>query len=578
MRPGNFSLRLLIPVISILILVFTTSIAYVASNNLSKESSISNTQNTIRNKLNYIQGAAEQLIRKGMNDILYQLISSIASEPDLLNILIVDQHNKVLASNNFSDVGKKWRQLGIDFDEGYIQQSKQQKKTLVKQNLIANHIEGYVSICNQAGSQTLRSAQCGFAVYRVNLAYHFSQTSRALNLQTLYFSLGIIISFIAIFVLMKAWVNKPVLNMIKVLSAFNHGHQERRIAVKRNNEITKVSKAINRVLDTVVKNEKTLKEKEARFRAIFDNTIDAIMNIDKQGIIHSVNPATTKMLGYEADELTGKNISVLTPEPHRSQHDQFIKNYLEQGKGNIIGKTRELNALTKHGLQIPIALTVTEMSINGEVFFSGIIRDISEQIQLRESMFKRNNDLLTSNLELKKISKTDPLTGIANRGHFDEALMLEYRRAIRQGLCLSLILLDVDYFKLYNDYYGHTQGDECLQSISKAMKLHFQTAGGLAARYGGEEFGVILPNMDNKRAFTIAEQIRQKIWHLNIPHEKSKIADRITISVGVTTLELESKNMITIDELVNSADKALYQAKSIGRNQVVKSDISNEKA
>jgi diguanylate cyclase (GGDEF)-like protein len=274
--------------------------------------------------------------------------------------------------------------------------------------------------------------------------------------------------------------------------------------------------------------------------------------------------------------LLGKNISIITPEPHRSKHDEYLEKYLDSGEYSIIGETRELKAQTKNGDLLPIALAVSEMLINGERCFTGIIRDISEQLKLREAMSKANNELRSSNQLLKQKSRTDPLTGIANRGSFDETLEIEIRRGIRKGESLSLLLIDVDYFKPYNDFYGHTMGDKCLQRIAETINENFQRAGELPARYGGEEFGVILPGVDAQRALELANGLCESIRQLDMSHEKSLVSDSITISVGIVTLLTVSNNVFSANELVNAADRSLYQAKESGRDRVCATIVSNE--
>ncbi|MCP4980025.1 MAG: diguanylate cyclase [Gammaproteobacteria bacterium] len=552
------------------------SVAYVASRNLSYQHTDEDAQTKIRNKLNYVQGVSEQLIKVGMDDILYQIVSSVSSEPDLVSLLIVNQDDKIVASNNFSETGKNWRELSANFDQALIREVKRQKKTIVVGESESRYMEGYVSICTKKETRSLRGDQCGFSVYRISLAYHYALSSQALNLQSFYFTLGLTITIITMFVLMHFLLNMPALKIIASLDRFNDGDHETRIDEGSSNEISLISSAINEVLDTVVIDENALKDKEERLRAIFNNTIDSIITISSKGIIQTVNPATETLLGYKDEELIGKNISIITAEAHRNRHDQYIADYLETGERNIISSTRELRAVTKQGKEIPIALTVSEIEINGERCFTGIIRDITEALNFRESLSRANEDLLASNRELKKVSRTDSLTGIANRGHFDEILEVEIRRATRSSNPLSLILLDIDYFKLYNDCYGHSQGDHCLQSVASSMRNCFLRAGELAARYGGEEFGVILPGTDEQRAHDLAEGVRASIYQLGMTHEKSPTIGRVTVSVGVTTLLPESSELISRSDLIVSADKALYQAKSCGRNTVCTAVISSE--
>lgn len=170
--------------------------------------------------------------------------------------------------------------------------------------------------------------------------------------------------------------------------------------------------------------------------------------------------------------------------------------------------------------------------------------------------------------QLKLFASMDGLTGIANRRHFDDTLDLEWRRAMRSAKPLSLIIIDVDYFKNYNDIYGHLAGDSCLQNIAHMIRDSLRRAGNFAARYGGEEFVVILPDTNVEGAYLFAESLRKKIEDMNIEHNDSKAGKNVTISLGVSTT-VPNKNS-THDELISLADKALYKAKQGGRNRVVR--------
>lgn len=159
----------------------------------------------------------------------------------------------------------------------------------------------------------------------------------------------------------------------------------------------------------------------------------------------------------------------------------------------------------------------------------------------------------------------DALTGIPNRHSFSERLLTEFNRCMRDRYPLSVIMGDIDNFKLYNDTYGHAGGDECLKSVAKGIEKMLNRPGDFCARYGGEEFIIILPDTDLKGAMKIAEDIRSNVLGLNIPHEKSLPIQRVTISLGVATKE--SGTALSHEELLKMADDALYLAKEKGRNR-----------
>ncbi|MBS4538650.1 diguanylate cyclase [Clostridium sp. D2Q-11] len=168
--------------------------------------------------------------------------------------------------------------------------------------------------------------------------------------------------------------------------------------------------------------------------------------------------------------------------------------------------------------------------------------------------------------KLKELSRIDGLTGIPNRRTFDVTLEREWNRSLRMSSSLSLIMLDIDNFKLYNDTYGHLAGDECLKKVAKTLSSAIRRPGDLAARYGGEEFAIILPSTDKNGAMHIAEEIRLRISDLKIPHSSSQVSEYVTISIGVTTMKNRSTS--TPKELINRADKALYMSKDQGKNKV----------
>jgi diguanylate cyclase (GGDEF)-like protein len=165
---------------------------------------------------------------------------------------------------------------------------------------------------------------------------------------------------------------------------------------------------------------------------------------------------------------------------------------------------------------------------------------------------------------LHQLSMTDGLTGIANRRSLDERLLQELNRAKRNQLTLSVLLIDIDYFKLYNDHYGHIAGDDCLKQTTKILNSCKQRSNDFVARYGGEEFVFILPNTDVDGAKKFAENVNHKINKANIPHVYSKIVPHITLSIGIANYRYNDD--IDVDAILKKADEALYQAKSNGRN------------
>lgn len=177
------------------------------------------------------------------------------------------------------------------------------------------------------------------------------------------------------------------------------------------------------------------------------------------------------------------------------------------------------------------------------------------------------DDLSSANRQLEHLTRSDPLTGIANRRHFQDHLGEVWKEAMQRRQPLSLLMLDVDFFKLYNDRYGHPAGDQCLRRTASAIAAALRKPADVVARYGGEEFGAILPNTSPEQAWAIAERVRQSVLALDLLHEASPAARIVTVSIGIATADT-TQHGESVEKLIKAADKALYRAKQNGRNQV----------
>jgi diguanylate cyclase (GGDEF)-like protein len=187
--------------------------------------------------------------------------------------------------------------------------------------------------------------------------------------------------------------------------------------------------------------------------------------------------------------------------------------------------------------------------------------------QLAELVEQRTAQLKAANIRLEALTRFDPLTGLANRRHFDELKELEFNRALRHEQPFSVLMCDIDFFKLYNDTYGHAMGDQCLRDVALTMSALFSRSGELVARLGGEEFAVLLPGQNRDQALSSAERLQQLLSHQKLPHSASAVSPYVTLSIGIA--ELDVTTMERFDQLLQSADKALYRAKSLGRNRCV---------
>ena len=194
---------------------------------------------------------------------------------------------------------------------------------------------------------------------------------------------------------------------------------------------------------------------------------------------------------------------------------------------------------------------------------------IVKEKKAEEQLKLLNQELKEANKKLERLANYDALTGVANRHNFMESFENEWKRGTRNKLPISLIMIDVDFFKAYNDNYGHQAGDECLKKIAGLLQKTLSRTGDILARYGGEEFVVILPGTNSEGAKAVAEKLRGKIESAKIPHAVSTINDYVTISLGMATTIPRRKES---DKLIAAADEALYKAKKKGRNRIELAD------
>jgi diguanylate cyclase (GGDEF)-like protein/PAS domain S-box-containing protein len=316
---------------------------------------------------------------------------------------------------------------------------------------------------------------------------------------------------------------------------------------------------IVRDIEQRMKAEQQLKESEARYRLLAENSTDMVFQLDANLVRRYVSPACRELLGYEPEEMVGINpLDMLHPDD--APRLALIFQMLLSGKADrhsIVNRIRHRNG---RWIWVEAHLRALGQADGGAVTgIIGALRDIS----VRKAV---EDELAEANRRLRALAGQDSLTGLANRRAFDEALAREHLRSRREKTELGLIMIDVDHFKRFNDLYGHLAGDDCLRCVGAAIGEAVLRPGDLAARYGGEEFAVLLPDTDEAGAAIIAERIRQAIVGLGIRHTANPNAI-VTISAGVASLSCAE---IEADRLIEAADHALYRAKDLGRNAVVR--------
>jgi diguanylate cyclase (GGDEF)-like protein/PAS domain S-box-containing protein len=301
-----------------------------------------------------------------------------------------------------------------------------------------------------------------------------------------------------------------------------------------------------------------LRQIAALHKLVVDNSRDAIVLGDLDGRRTYVSPGIKAMTGWEPQDLVGRFFREII-HPADVAEVEMAMRALRAGSE---GGTLEYRARKRNGeyFWAEGSLRVYRDPGTGRpVGFLNLERDITDR--------KRSEEHLQSAYRaMEALVVVDALTGIANRRRFDDSVATEWRRALRESSKLSLLLIDADHFKRYNDTYGHVRGDSCLKQIAEAALDVVLRPGDLVARYGGEEFAVVLPGTDETGAKAVAEDICQAVRNRRLPHE-GNAPGIVTVSIGCATVVPQRGK--TAQDLIEAADQALYRAKGRGRNRVI---------
>jgi diguanylate cyclase (GGDEF)-like protein/PAS domain S-box-containing protein len=296
--------------------------------------------------------------------------------------------------------------------------------------------------------------------------------------------------------------------------------------------------------------------KEADFRLLAEQSSDMVTRIGLDERILYASPSCARVVGWDSSQIVGTAAlaGINAEDLPRVQQTVNALKLGEAEEARIIYRNRHR---TKREIWIETALRVTRLPETGEI--DGVVaisRDMTEHKDLEN--------------KLASLAISDGLTGLANRRHFDERLQEECAKARRDGTPLSLLLIDVDHFKKFNDQYGHQAGDGCLRSISRILAEQARRPADLAARYGGEEFVLLLPNTDAEGCQQVGQWVRQALQEFGMLHALNPPSKRVTVSLGGAT-SLPAGGAADCVSFVAAADRALYAAKDGGRDRLVMS-------
>ena len=294
------------------------------------------------------------------------------------------------------------------------------------------------------------------------------------------------------------------------------------------------------------------------FIQVFDAVSDPLWIVDNQHTVLRVNRTFIELFKLEnKNTVIGKKCYEIL-NLNLCQTDNCPLTYIRHRRKRI---ELEINfSIKKEKRQTFLITGAPLLGLTGETIGAVLqFKDISERKTYEKLLEK-------TNIKLKKLASIDGLTQIANRRFFDGTLQKEWRRMQRSNQPIALLMIDIDFFKLYNDNYGHAQGDECLKHVAKTLNNCVHRSHDFVARYGGEEFACILPDTDLKGAVTVADSVLNAIRECKISHEYSTVANIVTVSIGCFCMIPTSKDKSS--ELIIKADQLLYESKESGRNKV----------
>jgi diguanylate cyclase (GGDEF)-like protein/PAS domain S-box-containing protein len=303
-----------------------------------------------------------------------------------------------------------------------------------------------------------------------------------------------------------------------------------------------------------------LEDESEVYKTLLESTRAIPWKIDWETMTFSyIGPQIESLLGWPRESWISANDWAMRM--HEDDREKVVNFCISQSKAGVDHEA-DYRALTKDGGYIWIrdVVHVVRNEDGSANSLIGFMFDITERKQIEEELVRLQK-------EFRELSYKDGLTGVANRRMFDSVLDIEWSNALRNKQPLSVILIDIDYFKQYNDHYGHIQGDDCLKRVATALSKVGTRARDFFARYGGEEFILVLPETDTESAQRVAERCRAGIFKEQIPHEKSDAGQILTISLGIGTITpTHNDNQLAFMENV---DRQLYLAKQRGRNCIV---------
>lgn len=358
-------------------------------------------------------------------------------------------------------------------------------------------------------------------------------------------------------------ITHPLHSLTVKAREIRHGkwnqHIDFRVFNRSAYEFRELAQSFQSMMVQLQHNMKMMRRAQKQYKNIVDHITEVVYQIDPHGYWVFLNPAWEKVSGYTVEEAIGEHFMEFVHREDRTKLYRMLRPLMNKELDYTMHQVRYLQ---KDGGERIVEFYCTAVfneqgNLEG---YTGAIHDITGWVHAERNLQKANQ-------KLEEMSFKDSLTNIPNRRLFEKYIEESWKNALASQYPLTFMMIDIDFFKLYNDTYGHLQGDDCLAEIAQILHSEVEKDGGFIARYGGEEFALIYENFDDEGlAKQKADQLRELVQNLKIPHIESEICDYVTISIGIVH-RIPDENE-SIQEFVQRGDQALYEAKENGKNRV----------
>lgn len=306
--------------------------------------------------------------------------------------------------------------------------------------------------------------------------------------------------------------------------------------------VARLVRSEQKARETIVR----LHDSESRMQAMLNNVDEGVVTMSETGVVELFNPGAERLFGFSREDVIGKNVSILMPEPYQSEHDTYIEHYLRTSEARIIGIGREVTARRKNGETFPVDLRVSEFFLAGRRHFIGVMRDITQR--------------KAAEAQILHLANHDALTGLPNRNLIQDRIQQAIARAPRSGVGLAVMFIDLDRFKNINDTLGHSMGDLLLKEVAGRIRACLREED-TVGRQGGDEFIVLLASLDKPQgAAVVANKI---LSALSAPYPIGGEILHTSASIGIAVYPDDGSD---VETLLKNSDTAMYQAKESGRN------------